>query len=265
MEYEPDSRRLQRRWGSCGAVAEWSKALAWKVSIRQKRIEGSNPSRSANIFNNLFILNACMECVDFQSTYCSTYLSGTAGNHQDGKAFQEPELAAPTAWQSKGDVGRLWPWAWNLSRRQLEPDRWRRAITVAELRNQPPPIITSTMISKSSSAMSRSDGRETTQCVDEPGYTVVDMFGRWQPFGTGRLTLLTYVHNLFDVNSRAHTSVADYTTILDFEGVVGVRHPPGRIQALLTMPSAHHVLRLWDRCRTVAIAAGDDLLRHHHL
>ena len=31
----------------CGAVAEWSKALAWKVSIRQNRIEGSNPSRSA--------------------------------------------------------------------------------------------------------------------------------------------------------------------------------------------------------------------------
>jgi hypothetical protein len=29
-------------------VAEWSKALAWKVSIRQNRIEGSNPSRSAN-------------------------------------------------------------------------------------------------------------------------------------------------------------------------------------------------------------------------
>src|SRR5947209_3602670 len=35
--------------GRCGAVAEWSKALAWKVSIRQNRIEGSNPSRSANI------------------------------------------------------------------------------------------------------------------------------------------------------------------------------------------------------------------------
>ena len=28
-------------------MAEWSKALAWKVSIRHKRIEGSNPSRSA--------------------------------------------------------------------------------------------------------------------------------------------------------------------------------------------------------------------------
>ena len=32
---------------ACGAVAEWSKALAWKVSIRQKRIQGSNPCRSA--------------------------------------------------------------------------------------------------------------------------------------------------------------------------------------------------------------------------
>jgi hypothetical protein len=37
-----------KRSGLCGAVAEWSKALAWKVSIRQKRIEGSNPSRSAS-------------------------------------------------------------------------------------------------------------------------------------------------------------------------------------------------------------------------
>jgi hypothetical protein len=29
-------------------VAEWSKALAWKVSMGQKPIEGSNPSVSAN-------------------------------------------------------------------------------------------------------------------------------------------------------------------------------------------------------------------------
>jgi hypothetical protein len=28
-------------------VAEWSKAHAWKVCIRQKRIVGSNPTRSA--------------------------------------------------------------------------------------------------------------------------------------------------------------------------------------------------------------------------
>ena len=34
-------------------MAEWSKALAWKVSIRQKRIEGSNPSRSANISSRI--------------------------------------------------------------------------------------------------------------------------------------------------------------------------------------------------------------------
>ena len=32
---------------ACGAVAEWSKAHAWKVCIRQKRIVGSNPTRSA--------------------------------------------------------------------------------------------------------------------------------------------------------------------------------------------------------------------------
>ncbi len=31
-------------------VAEWSKAHAWKVCIRQKRIEGSNPFLSANTF-----------------------------------------------------------------------------------------------------------------------------------------------------------------------------------------------------------------------
>jgi hypothetical protein len=39
-------------------VAEWSKALAWKVSIRQNRIEGSNPSRSATTadFCSLFAL-----------------------------------------------------------------------------------------------------------------------------------------------------------------------------------------------------------------
>ena len=30
-------------------MAEWSKALAWKVSMGQKLIEGSNPSRSATV------------------------------------------------------------------------------------------------------------------------------------------------------------------------------------------------------------------------
>lgn len=31
-----------------GEMAEWLKAHAWKVCIRQKRIVGSNPTRSAN-------------------------------------------------------------------------------------------------------------------------------------------------------------------------------------------------------------------------
>ena len=31
-------------------MAEWSKAHAWKVCIRHKRIEGSNPFLSANAF-----------------------------------------------------------------------------------------------------------------------------------------------------------------------------------------------------------------------
>ena len=65
----------------------------------------------------------------------------------------------------------------------------------------------------------------TTQFVDKPGYTVVDLFARWQPLGDERLSLLAGVYNLFDVSYRAHASVADYTAIPDFEGVVGVREP----------------------------------------
>ena len=37
---------LKRVWSCFGEVAEWLKAHAWKVCIRQ-RIEGSNPSLSA--------------------------------------------------------------------------------------------------------------------------------------------------------------------------------------------------------------------------
>lgn len=66
---------------------------------------------------------------------------------------------------------------------------------------------------------------DRTQFVDKPGYTVVDVFGRWRPFGTERLTLLAGVYNLFDKRYRAHASVADYSGIPDYEGVVGVREP----------------------------------------
>jgi len=66
---------------------------------------------------------------------------------------------------------------------------------------------------------------DSTRFVDKPGYTVVDIFGRVQPFGDDRLTLLAGVYNLFDKRYRAHASVADYTAIPDYEGVVGVREP----------------------------------------
>ncbi len=36
-----------------GEMAEWSKAHAWKVCIRQKRIKGSNPFLSAGNENHL--------------------------------------------------------------------------------------------------------------------------------------------------------------------------------------------------------------------
>ena len=50
---------------ACGAVAEWSKALAWKVSIRQNRIEGSNPSRSATLPKPARFLPAIASCTAF--------------------------------------------------------------------------------------------------------------------------------------------------------------------------------------------------------
>ena len=41
---------LSFKSGKFREVAEWSKAHAWKVCIRHKRIEGSNPFLSANAF-----------------------------------------------------------------------------------------------------------------------------------------------------------------------------------------------------------------------
>ncbi len=45
-------------------MAEWSKALAWKVSMRQNRIEGSNPSRSATHLDSAFIEIVEQACID---------------------------------------------------------------------------------------------------------------------------------------------------------------------------------------------------------
>lgn len=67
----------------------------------------------------------------------------------------------------------------------------------------------------------------TTQFIDKPGYTVVDLFARWQPFGTDRLTLLAAIYNLFDRQYIAHASVGDYTAIPDY-GIVSGLPEPGR-------------------------------------
>ncbi|WP_338445102.1 TonB-dependent receptor [Pelagerythrobacter marensis] len=61
-----------------------------------------------------------------------------------------------------------------------------------------------------------------TATIDKPGYTVVDLFGRWQPFGDERLSLLAGVYNLFDETYIAHASVGDYTAIPDYGIVSGL-------------------------------------------
>ncbi|WP_119680581.1 TonB-dependent receptor domain-containing protein [Indioceanicola profundi] len=66
-----------------------------------------------------------------------------------------------------------------------------------------------------------------TRRVDKPGYTVLDLFARWQPLGNDRLTLLAAVYNLLDKRYRAHSSVADYNAIPGWEGIAGV-YEPGR-------------------------------------
>ena len=57
------------------------------------------------------------------------------------------------------------------------------------------------------------------------GYTVVDLFARWQPLATDRFELFAGVYNLFDRSYRAHASVADYTAIPDYELVAGLNEP----------------------------------------
>ncbi|WP_325283841.1 TonB-dependent receptor domain-containing protein [Sphingomonas sp.] len=64
-----------------------------------------------------------------------------------------------------------------------------------------------------------------TRTVDKPGYTVVDLFARWQPFGTEMLELQAAVYNLFDLQYRAHASVADYSGIPGYEIVAGLPEP----------------------------------------
>jgi hemoglobin/transferrin/lactoferrin receptor protein len=69
----------------------------------------------------------------------------------------------------------------------------------------------------------------TTQFIDKPGYTTVDLFGSWRPFGSDRLELQAAVYNLFDKRYIAHASVADYGQLgLPDYAIVSGLPEPGR-------------------------------------
>jgi len=68
-----------------------------------------------------------------------------------------------------------------------------------------------------------------TQFIDKPGYTTVDLFGSWRPFGTDRFELQAAVYNLFDKRYIAHASVADYGQLgLPDYAIVSGLPEPGR-------------------------------------
>jgi hemoglobin/transferrin/lactoferrin receptor protein len=74
-----------------------------------------------------------------------------------------------------------------------------------------------------------------TRFVDKPGYSVVDVFGQWRPMGNDRLSLGVAVYNVFDKLYRSHASVADYTSIPDWEGIVGVNEPGRNVRLNISM------------------------------
>lgn len=63
---------------------------------------------------------------------------------------------------------------------------------------------------------------DSTQFVDKPGYTIADIFAKWQPFETESFQLNGGVYNVFDKYYRAHASVADYSHVPGYEIVAGV-------------------------------------------
>ncbi len=76
---------------------------------------------------------------------------------------------------------------------------------------------------------------DQTQFVDKPGYTVVDLFGRWRPFADDRVEVLAGVYNLFDEQYRSHASVADYSGIPGYEIVRGIPEAGRNIRLTLAL------------------------------
>ena len=71
-------------------MAEWSKALAWKVSIRQNRIEGSNPSRSAiDQSSDRFICGKDIRLNDFPAGATEARLAGRSVAARDGSQVEK--------------------------------------------------------------------------------------------------------------------------------------------------------------------------------
>ena len=68
-----------------------------------------------------------------------------------------------------------------------------------------------------------------TRLIDKPGYTTVDLFGSWRPFGTDRFELQAAAYNLFDETYIAHASTADYGQLgLPDYAIVSGLPEPGR-------------------------------------
>ncbi|MGK2911091.1 MAG: TonB-dependent receptor domain-containing protein [Sphingobium sp.] len=68
-----------------------------------------------------------------------------------------------------------------------------------------------------------------TRRIDKPGYTTIDLFGSWRPFGTDRFELQAAVYNLLDETYIAHASTADYGQLgLPDYAIVSGLPEPGR-------------------------------------
>jgi hemoglobin/transferrin/lactoferrin receptor protein len=74
-----------------------------------------------------------------------------------------------------------------------------------------------------------------TRFIDKPGYSVVDVFGRWRPWSNDRVEVLAGVYNLFDEQYRSHASVADYSGIPGYGIVRGIPEAGRNIRLTLAL------------------------------
>lgn len=63
---------------------------------------------------------------------------------------------------------------------------------------------------------------DETQFIDKDGYSIHDIYVKWEPLNSDILTINLSVQNLFDEHYRDHSSVGDYNNISGWEGVAGL-------------------------------------------